>query len=86
MPIVPAGTIAVHLANSARFTALLNAVAYEVTPDEDLLVVTKAGNVLQIDAGHWMAVGTLERTDGEEWFAVDEEAWERLDVEQARRK
>jgi hypothetical protein len=63
------------LANNTRFTALLNAVAYEVTPDEDLLVVTKSGNVLQIDAGYWAAVGTLERTDGQEWFAAEHVAY-----------
>jgi hypothetical protein len=63
------------LANSARFTALLNAAAYEVTPDEDLLVVTKSGNVLQIDAGYWGAVGTLERTGDQEWFAAEHVAY-----------
>jgi len=70
----PTGTLTV-LAGNGRVVACRNARAYEVG-DGDLIVVSNQGRRYVWAAGEWAAVGTLERTDGLAWVAIERFAGE----------
>jgi hypothetical protein len=53
-----------------RMVSLLNTVGYEVG-DGDLFLYSRSGNVLQIPRGQWLGIGTLERTEGGSWVAIE---------------
>lgn len=66
------GTYVVMLSRpDSRELVLFHSKSYEVAPDGDLIVTSQGGNLMQIDAGVWLGIGTLERTEGEPWIAVE---------------
>jgi hypothetical protein len=69
---IPTGTYVYLRADSTVPVVLFHATRYEIAPDGDLIVASGCGNLLQVDAGYWCAIGTLERVpEGGSYIALE---------------
>ncbi|HVD04277.1 MAG TPA: hypothetical protein VNF75_09140 [Candidatus Dormibacteraeota bacterium] len=67
---IPRGTYVMLRPDVPVPVVLFNAERYQIA-EGDLILTSEVGNVIQFDAGHWGAIGTVEHMDGETWIAFE---------------